>query len=83
MRYCKQEVIFLLVISLAEDSSNNGRKKSRVWKINERFFLEYEPSYTGSIKLLAVTEQTPRAIYRQRVHENIWGGGAGGVHSLW
>lgn len=35
-------------------------------------FLEYEPSHTDSIKLLAVTEQTPQAIYLRRVQKNVF-----------
>lgn len=38
------------------------------WKV----FLEYEPSHTDSIKLLAVTEQTPQAIYLRRVQKNVF-----------
>lgn len=37
-----------------------------------KVFLEYEPSHTDSIKLLAVTEQTPQAIYLCRVQKNVF-----------
>lgn len=57
------------MISLSEDSFyKEWHKKSKAikWKV----FLEYGPTHTDSMKLLAVTEQTPQAIYLRGVHEN-------------
>lgn len=73
----QQEVVFLPVISLAEDSSYkewHTKSEAIKWKV----FLEYGPTHTDSMKLLAVTEQTPKAIYLCRVHENLIY-----FHSLW
>lgn len=48
----------------------SGTKKG-ARQLNERVFLEYGPTHTDSMKLLAGTERTPQAIYLCEAHENV------------
>lgn len=63
--------MFLRVKSLVERGSRKEQRAGEAEAIKWEVFLEYAPTRADSMKSVAVTEQTPSAIYLCGAHENL------------